>query len=83
MGCVTLVTGSSTIARDYNDAGLLLTERYTSGPLSSLALTNRYDQYLRRTNLTLNAQPSALNHTWSFDIGGRMRQSPLVRRRAS
>ena len=75
VGRVTRVTGSSTIARDYNDAGLLLAERYTSRPLSGLGLTNRYDQYLRRTNLTLNAQPSTLNHAWSFDSAGRMSEA--------
>ena len=75
LGRVTQIASSSTIARDYNDAGLLLAERYTSGPLNGLGLTNRYDQYLRRTNLTLNAQPSTLNHAWSFDSGGRMSEA--------
>ena len=75
MGRVTQVTGSSTIARDYNDAGLLVAERYTSGPLTGLGLTNRYDQYLRRTNLTLNAQPAIITNSWSFDNAGRMSEA--------
>ena len=58
MGRVTQVTGSSTIARDYNDAGLLLAERYTSGPLSGLGLTNRYDQYLRRKGVKKVSVPA-------------------------
>ena len=60
VGRVTQITGSSTIARDYNDAGLLIAERYTSGPLSGVGLTNRYDQYLRRTNLTERGQSRLL-----------------------
>ena len=55
----------STVVRDYNDAGLLVAERYTSGPLNGLGLTNRYDQYLRRTNLTFNAKPLAITNSWS------------------
>jgi YD repeat-containing protein len=42
----------------YNLAGQLLTESFTGGPLNGLSVTNGYDQFLRRTNLTaLSSSP--------------------------
>ena len=52
-----------------------MAERYTSGPLSGLGLTNRYDQYLRRTNLTLNAQPAIITNSWSYDTASRLSEA--------
>ena len=72
LGRATQIVNDSTVQRDYNDAGLVLAERYTSGPLSGLGLTNRYDQYLRRTNLTLNAQPAVVSHFWNYDNASRL-----------
>jgi len=39
----------------YNDANLLLSEAYSGGLLANLSVTSGYDQYLRRTSLTLNS----------------------------
>ena len=75
LGRVTQISSSSILQRDYNDAGLVLAERYSSGPLSGLGLTNRYDQYLRRTNLTLNAQPAIITNSWSFDAASRLSEA--------
>jgi hypothetical protein len=36
---------------NYNLAGILLSESYSGGPLNGICISNRYDQYLRRTNL--------------------------------
>ena len=41
------------ITRLHNDAGQLLAESHTGGPLAGLTVTNAYDALLRRTNLAL------------------------------
>lgn len=52
LGQTTGVTNGTTVCvMDYNDAGLVLTERYTAGILSGIGVTNVYDNLLRRTNV--------------------------------
>lgn len=47
----TVTQGSISTSRSFDDAGNLLAESYSGGPLAGLSLTNGYDEYLRRTNL--------------------------------
>jgi len=57
----------------YNLAGELLAESYSSGPLAGLTITNRYDQYLRRTNLAaLGANISLFQQTFGYDAASRL-----------
>jgi RHS repeat-associated protein len=57
----------------YNDANLLLSEAYSGGLLANLSVTSGYDQYLRRTSLTLNSQPSTLNSvSYGYDNASRL-----------
>jgi YD repeat-containing protein len=56
----------------YNDAGQLMTETNASGPLAGLKLTYGYDALARRTSLSLNTQPSTLNHTFAYDSASRL-----------
>jgi hypothetical protein len=44
--------GAETATLTYNDANECLTEAYSGGTLDGLSVTNAYDTYLRRTNLT-------------------------------
>jgi RHS repeat-associated protein len=53
-------SGATSATRVLDDAGNLLSEACSAGPLTGLSVVNGYDQYLRRTNLTLNAQLSTL-----------------------
>jgi len=43
--------GSTSLTKVYNDAGNLLRESYTGGPLNGVGVTNMFDQLLRRTNV--------------------------------
>src|SRR5439155_19794087 len=56
----------------YNDANQVLTEAYTAGPLNGLTVTSHYDNYLRRSVLSLNSQPSTLNYTYGYDNASRL-----------
>ena len=49
----------------YTDAGQQVGESCAGGPLNGLTVTNRYDTFLRRTNLSLLYPPSTL-HTINF-----------------
>ncbi len=70
---VSIVQGDTTITRVYNDVGDLLSESYTGGPLDGLGVTNSYDGWHRRSGLTLNAQPSTLSQSFSYDAASRLR----------
>ena len=60
----TITQGSITTTRTLDDAGNLLSESYSGGPLSGLSVTNGYDPYLRRTSLVLlSAQGTVLAST--------------------
>ena len=49
----TVVQNGMTDTLTYNLAGGLLGETFSGGPLDGLSLTNGYDAYLRRTNLSV------------------------------
>jgi hypothetical protein len=54
----TVVQNGMTATFICNPTNELLSESFSGGPLDALSVTNGYDQYLRRTILTLNSQPS-------------------------
>jgi YD repeat-containing protein len=58
----------------YNLAGELLKDQFSGGSLAGLAITNGYDQFMRRTNLTtLNSQLTPLNRaTYGYDAASRL-----------
>ena len=70
----TVTQGSgATATLAFNDPSQLLTESYSgTHPLAGLTVTNTYDQYLRRTQLSLNTQPSALNVSYGYDTASRL-----------
>ena len=56
----------------YNLAGQLLSETFTGGSLAGLSITNGYDQFLRRTNLTALGA-GVLNRTdYGYDAASRL-----------
>jgi RHS repeat-associated protein len=65
-------TGSSALA--YNDAGQLLSESWSTGPLAGLSVTNGYDGLLRRSSISiLDAQSSILASTaYGYDSASRL-----------
>ncbi len=57
LGRVTTITqGSRVTTKSYSDAGQLVTESNSGGPVSGIILTNSFDSLLRRSRLTLNSQ---------------------------
>ena len=69
----TIVQGSATTALTYNDANEVLTETYTGGTLNGLSVTNAYDTYLRRTNLTArNGATLLTSATNTYDAVSRL-----------
>jgi len=68
-----LIWNGMTDALAYNLAGELLAEAYSGGPLAGLAVTNRYDQFLRRTNLAaLEGNTPLCQQTFGFDAASRL-----------
>jgi RHS repeat-associated protein len=62
---------NSQLSRTYNDAGQLLTESFSGGPLSGLSVTNGYDSVLRRTAVGLASAPSTLTR-FGYDEASRL-----------
>jgi RHS repeat-associated protein len=57
----------------YDKADDLLTESYTGGALDGLAITNIYDQFLRRTNVTLmNGSSPLASALYGYDAASRL-----------
>jgi RHS repeat-associated protein len=52
-----------TVRYTYNEAGQLLAEGHSGGPLDGITLTNTYDALLRREALTINHQLQSLSTT--------------------
>ena len=88
-GRATAVTNGATVtASSLSDAGLLLAESYAGGPFNGVSVTNGYDQFLRRTNLSfLSASSQNLSATsYGYDSASRLQSvtaldsglSPLV-----
>jgi len=71
----TRTQGGITTTLAYNDANQTLSESYEGSgtTLEGLSVTNGYDQFLRRTNLTaLNGSTVLSRATNSYDIAGRL-----------
>jgi RHS repeat-associated protein len=68
------VGGTIVTTRAFNDAGNLLSESYSGGPLDGFSVTNGYDTLLRRTNLTvLNPASSVVYRVgYSYDAASRL-----------
>ena len=56
----------------YNLASELLSESFTGGTLAGLSVTNGYDSYLRRTNLTAWAAKVLSKATYGYDTASRL-----------
>jgi RHS repeat-associated protein len=68
-----ITQGSLVTTQTYNLAGELLGESYSGGFLSGLAITNRYDAYLRRTNITaLNGTTPLSLANYGYDNASRL-----------
>jgi RHS repeat-associated protein len=61
-----------TDALTYNLANELLSESYSGGGLNGLSVTNIYDQYLRRTNLTAWASGILNKAIYGYDNASRL-----------
>ena len=69
----TVTQGSISTSRSFDDAGNLLAESYSGGPLAGLSVTNGYDEYLRRTNLSAqHSSTPLLNHSFAYDNASRL-----------
>jgi len=68
-----VVGGAATTAFTYNNANHVLSESYTGGDLAGLAVTNGYDQYLRRTALAaLSGTTPLLQNAFAYDPASRL-----------
>jgi RHS repeat-associated protein len=72
LGRQTVITNGSIVCTlAYNDAGELLTESYSGGPLNGLSVTNAYDNLLRRTAVALASQSATLTQ-YGYDAASRL-----------
>ena len=70
---LTLGDGTLTTTRTYNDAGQLLAESHSGGVLDGLAITNSYDAFLRRTNLSaFNVSTQLTASIYGYDYASRL-----------
>ncbi len=70
----TMAAGGVTTTRKFNDAGNLLSEAYSGGPLNGLTVTNRYDAWLRRaTNGVWNGSTWLAQTRYGYDEASRLR----------
>jgi len=69
-----ITTGGTIVCTlTYNDAGSLLSESYTGGPLDGISVTNGYDTLLRRTKLAALFGPTNLSTVnYSYDAASRL-----------
>ena len=66
-------SGGTKTTLTFNDIGAVLTESYSGGVLNGLSVTNAYDQYLRRTNLTARNGAAVLSKTtYGYDAASRL-----------
>jgi len=75
LGRQTAVTNGATVtAYTYDDANNQLTESYTGGVLAGLAITNSYDNFSRRTALSLLSPSSQLlaSTAYGYDAASRL-----------
>jgi RHS repeat-associated protein len=74
LGHKNAVTNSAAGATNvYTDAGLLLSQAYTTGPMTNWSVTNGYDSFMRRTNMVVlsNGTPVWTN-IFSYDAASRL-----------
>ncbi len=74
-GRVTVIlSGATSLTKSYNNAGNLLGESYSGGPLNGITLTNRYDELQRRTNVSLLSPSSQLlsSTAYAYDPASRL-----------
>jgi YD repeat-containing protein len=70
---VAINNGPTVTSLTLNDAGELLSESYSGGPLNGISITNGFDSLLRRPNNTvLNSGTPLLRYTSSFDAASRL-----------
>jgi len=70
---VATTNGTQICALILNDAGQLLSESYSGGPLSGLLVTNTYDPYLRRiTNAVFNGSTLLSATAYGYDLASRL-----------
>jgi RHS repeat-associated protein len=70
---VAVTNGPTGTSLALNDAGELLSETNSGGPLNGLSITNGYDALLRRVSLTaLNSSTPLLQYSMSFDAASRL-----------
>jgi YD repeat-containing protein len=70
---VSVVANGMTDSLTYNLAGQPLTESFSGGPLNQLSVTNCYDNFLRRTNLTsLVANNPLVQQAFGYDAASRL-----------
>jgi RHS repeat-associated protein len=70
----TIAQGGTTTTLTYNDANEQLTEGYSGGTLGGMSVTNGFDPYLRRTNLSIiNSSSTVLVKTaYGYDPASRL-----------
>ena len=64
----TVTQGAATQTLAYSEAGQLLSESYTAGPLTGLSVTNGFDQLLRRNALAMTVEPATLTQFGYDDV---------------
>ena len=68
-----VTNGTAICSLAYNDASQPLSETWSGGTLGGLSVTNGYDPYLRRTNLSLVNGSSLLTRTvFGYDSASRL-----------
>ena len=68
-----IVQNGMTTSLAYNLAGQVLSESYSGGSLGTLAVTNGYDTFMRRNNLTALASNNPfVTEAFGYDAGGRL-----------
>jgi len=65
--------GTVTLSRTYNGLGGVSSERFAGGPLNGLTVTNRFDGYLRRTNVALLNSSQAVLASTGIEFDGASR----------
>jgi RHS repeat-associated protein len=69
----TVLQNGTTTTFGYNLAGETLSESYSGGILSGLSVTNGYDTFMRRTNLTTVGSGVLNRATYSYDAASRLK----------
>ena len=69
-----ILSGTISLTKIYNDAGNLLQESYSGGPLNSISVTNSYDELRRRTNISVLSPSSQLlsSTAYGYDAASRL-----------